>query len=90
MRTVLETYLTTTFRNCFINIQWLGDMIKEIRETGASHPAHHLYAQLDLINDSAPYHHGEDLSGIKTDQLDPQELGGLVKKTLRIVNAIQA
>lgn len=90
MRAVLETYLTTTFRNCFTNAQWLGDMIKEIREAGATHPAHHLYAQLDLINDSAPYHHGEDLSDTTTDQLDPQELGGSVKKTLKIVNAIQA
>jgi hypothetical protein len=90
MRTVLETYLKTTFRGSFQNAQWLGDMIKEIRETGTSHPAHHLYAQLDLINDSAPYHHGEDLSDTTPDQLDPQELGGLVKKTLRIVNALQA
>jgi len=90
MRTVLETYLKTTFRGSFQNAQWLGDMIKELRETGTSHPAHHLYAQLDLINDSAPYHHGEDLSDTTPDQLDPQELGGLVKKTLRIVNALQA
>ena len=90
MRTVLETYLTTNFYSCFTGAQWLGDMIKEIREIGVAHPAHHLYTQLEVINDSAPYHHGEDLSDTTTDQLDPNELGGLVKKTLRIVNAIQA
>ena len=90
MRVVLETYLTTTFRNSFQNAQWLGDMIREIRVTGSNHPAYHLYSQLDLINESAAYHHGEDLSDNTPDQLDPQELGGLVKKTLRIVNAIQA
>jgi wobble nucleotide-excising tRNase len=90
MRTVLETYLRTTFPADFVEKEWLGDMIKKIREGGASHPAHHLYDELNEINESAKYHHGESLSDITPDQLDPQELGGLVKRTLRIVNALQA
>jgi hypothetical protein len=64
-------------------------MIGKIRDGGASHPAHHLYDKLNEI-DSASYHHGEDLTDITPDNLDPQELAGLVKRTLRIVNAIQA
>jgi wobble nucleotide-excising tRNase len=90
MRTILETYLRTTFPAEFLEKEWLGDMIKKIRLGGASHPAHHLYDELNEINESAQYHHGENLSDTTPDQLDPQELGGLVKRTLRIVNAIQA
>ncbi|MGA7155748.1 MAG: AAA family ATPase [Acidobacteriaceae bacterium] len=91
MRTVLETYLRTTFPASFTEQEkWLGDMIRKIREEGTSHPAHHLYDDLNEINESAEYHHGEDLSDNTSDTIDPQELGGLVKRTLRIVNALQA
>jgi wobble nucleotide-excising tRNase len=90
MRTVLETYLRTTFPAEFLEKEWLGEMIKKIRVGGPNHPAHHFYDELNEINESAEYHHGENLSDITSDQLDPQELGGLVKRTLRIVNAIQA
>jgi wobble nucleotide-excising tRNase len=90
MRTVLETHLRATYPAHFFDGEWLGDMIGKIRDLGASHPAHHLYDKLNEINDSASYHHGEDLTDITPDNLDPQELAGLVKRTLRIVNAIQA
>jgi wobble nucleotide-excising tRNase len=90
MRTVLETHLRAHYPAHFFDGEWLGDMIGKIREGGASHPAHHRYDKLNEINDSAPYHHGEDLADITPDNLDPQELAGLVKRTLRIVNAIQA
>ena len=90
MRTVLEAHLSITYLSCFQEAQWLGDMIKEIREAGPSHPAYPLYEDLDLINETAPYHHGEDLLNVRADSLDFTELNGLVKKTLRIVNALQA
>jgi wobble nucleotide-excising tRNase len=90
MRTVLETYLRTNFPTYFADKDWLGDMIKKIRDGGASHPACHLYDELSEINESAQYHHGENVSDITPDQVDPQELAGLVKRTLRIVNDLQA
>ena len=90
MRTVLETHLRTHYSAYFTDQEWLGDMIGKIRDGGNCHPAHHLYDKLDEINDSAPYHHGEDLADITPDNIDPLELAGLVKRTLRIVNAIQA
>jgi wobble nucleotide-excising tRNase len=90
MRVVLETHLRTHYPAYFSEGEWLGDMIGKIRAGGDTHPAAHLYDKLNEINDSAPYHHGEDLSDITPDAIDPQELTGLVKRTLRIVNALQA
>lgn len=91
MRTVLETYLKTTFPGSFTDQDsWLGDMIGRIRVTGDVHPAYHLYDELNEINESAEYHHGEDLSSNSTETIDSQELAGLVKRTLRIINALQA
>src|SRR6185437_7341802 len=62
MRTVLETHLRTMYPASFAQDKWLGDMIKRIREEGPTNPAHHLYDDLNEINDSAVFHHGEDLS----------------------------
>ncbi len=90
MRVVLETFLRTSFPANFTDGQWLGEMVKQIRETGDTHPAHHLYDKLNEINDSAPYHHGENMTEATPDQIDPVELKGLVKRTLRITNNLQA
>lgn len=90
MRVVLETHLLTTFPSAFPNEKWLGDMLKNIRDGGADHPAAHLYDNLTEINDCTDLHHGEDLADTTPDQLDRTELAGLVKKTLKIVNSIQA
>ena len=67
------------------------NQIRKIREGGANHPAQALYDELDQINDyTKKYHHGEDLTNITPDQIDPIELTGNTKLTLRIVNALQA
>jgi len=53
--------------------------------------AHSLYDRLNAINDyTAQYHHGENVADTVPDQIDPTELRGYAKKTLRIVNALQA
>ena len=58
---------------------------------GDAHPAHALYDELDQINGyTSQYHHGEDMGDITPDQIDPVELTGYVRRTLRIVNALQA
>lgn len=92
MRTVLETYCWTTYPACFRSGQdWLGEIVRKIREGDAQHPASDLYDELDQINDhTGEHHHGEDVADATPDQIDPQELTGFVKRTLRIANALQA
>jgi hypothetical protein len=66
-------------------------MVGKIRNGGAAHPATALYSELDQINDyTSQYHHGEDMDDITPDQIDPNEITGYARRTLRIVNALQA
>ena len=92
IRTVLETYCWTTYPACFRSGQdWLGEIVRKIREGGGQHPASDLYDELDQINEyTSEHHHGEDVADATPDQIDPQELTGFVKRTLRIANALQA
>jgi hypothetical protein len=91
MRVVLETYCRTTYPAQFLAGDWLGDMVRKTRDGGAGHPAAALYDELDQINGyTSQYHHGEDLGDVTPDQIDPTELTGFVRRTLRIVNALQA
>ena len=92
MRVVLETYCCTTYPTCFQAGQdWLGDIVRKTREGGATHPMLALYDELDQINDyTSQYHHGEDVADATPDQIDPTELTGYTRRTLKIVNALQA
>ncbi len=66
-------------------------MVGKIRAGGDAHPAAALYSELDQINDyTSQYHHGEDMEDVTPDQIDPNELTGYARRTLRIVNALQA
>jgi wobble nucleotide-excising tRNase len=91
MRVVLETYCRTTYMAYFEATDWLGDIVRKIREGGDDHPAKALYDELDQINDyTASYHHGEDVADVTPENIDPDELTGFVRRTLKIVNALQA
>lgn len=91
MRVVLETHCRTTYSDSFLADDWLGDMVRKIREGGDFHPAQALYDELDQINGyTSQYHHGENLADITPDQIDPSELTGFTRRTLRIANALQA
>ena len=92
MRGVLEAYCWMHYPAAFKADQdWLGDIVGKIRGSGEQHPARHLYSELDQINDyTSPYHHGENMSSGKSVQIDSQELTGFVKRTLEVVNALQA
>ena len=92
MRGVLETHCWTTYPAYFRPREdWLGEIVRKIRAGGDQHPAHDLYDELDQINDyTSQYHHGEDIAHPMPDEIDPQELTGYVKRTLRVVNALQA
>lgn len=91
MRVVLETHCRTTYPGSFLAGDWLGDMVRKIREGGDIHPAQALYDELDQINGyTSQYHHGENMADATPDQIDPTELTGFTRRTLRIVNALQA
>ncbi|SFQ78928.1 AAA family ATPase [Donghicola eburneus] len=91
MRVVLETHCRTTYPGSFLANDWLGDIVRKIREGGDPHPAQALYDELDQINGyTSQYHHGEDMDDATPDQIDPSELTGFTRRTLRIVNALQA
>lgn len=91
MRVVLETYCRMTYPSSFLATDWLGDMVRKIREGAAAHPAQALYDELDQINGyTSQYHHGENVADATPDQIDPTELTGFTRRTLRIVNALQA
>ena len=91
MRVVLETHCRTTYPSSFLVTDWLGDIVRKIREGGETHPAEGLYDELDQINGyTSQYHHGEDVDDMTPDQIDPTELTGYTRRTLKIVNALQA
>lgn len=91
MRVVLETHFRTTYPGSFLTDDWLGEIVGKIRAGGDTHPAQALYDELDQINGyTSQYHHGENMADATPDQIDPSELTGFVRRTLRIVNALQA
>jgi hypothetical protein len=63
-----------------------------LKKAGDQHPAWPIHEELDLINDySRDHHHGEDpTDGTAAEQIDPTELTGFLKRTLRLVNNLQA
>lgn len=91
LRVVLETHCRTTYPGSFLAGDWLGEIVRKIREGGDAHPAQALYDELDQINGyTGQYHHGENMVDATPDQIDPSELTGFARRTLRIVNALQA
>jgi hypothetical protein len=91
MRVVLETHCRSTYPGSFEPGDLLGGMVEKIKKAGDQHPAWALVEELELINEySRDHHHGEDPQDGSTDLIDAQELTGFVKRTLRLVNNLQA
>ena len=91
LRVVLETHCQTTYLGSFLPNDWLGDIVKKIRDGGEEHPAFALYDELDAINDyTKEHHHGENLHDVAEAPIDRVELTGFVRRTLQIVNASTA
>lgn len=91
MRIVLETHCRATFPNQFVATQMLGEIVERIRSGGENHPTYHLLEPLELINDyTRQHHHGDDSATSNSGAIDDTELKGHVRRTLRIVNALQA
>ncbi len=90
MRTVLETYMRTTYATHFNGNDNLGEIVGKIRDGGSAHSAHHLYDDINEINDyTVSYHHGENLADATPDNIDPAELRGFAKRTLGIMKTFQ-
>jgi hypothetical protein len=91
MRIVLETHCRFTYSGCFASDDRLGAMVEKIRDAGDQHLAWALVDELEQINEySRDHHHGEDPKDGSSDLIDAQELTGFVKRTLRLVNNLQA
>ena len=91
MRVVLETYCRSTYPSSFEPNDLLGGMVVKIKKVGDQHPAWPVMDELEQINDySRDHHHGEDSQDGNADLIDPAELAGFVKRTLRLVNNLQA
>ena len=92
IRIVLESHCWNIYPSLFkAKEDWLGDIVRKIREEGQEHPAYDLYDELNQINDyTKEHHHGEDVTTPAPQPIDPQELIGFVTRTLRIANALQA
>lgn len=90
MRTILETYMRATYPANFDDDDNLGEIVGKIRAGDASHPAKSLCDKLNEINDyTIQYHHGANLFDTTPDNIDPIELKGFARRTLKIVMAFQ-
>jgi wobble nucleotide-excising tRNase len=90
MRVVLETYCRSTYPGSFAPDDRLGGMVEKVKKQGDTHHAWAVVDELEQINDySRDHHHGEDPEDGSADLIDPTELTGFVKRTLRLVNNLQ-
>lgn len=89
IRQTLEGYFRTKFPESWEEKDWLGDMIRKIREAGPSnmlHQAAHLVTDLTEVNDwGKRYYHGET-DGSDAGDVDPTELKGYVEQTIGIIS----
>ncbi|GAB3129032.1 AAA family ATPase [Novispirillum itersonii] len=89
MRPVLEDHCRRVYYGYFGDQDTLGEIMRKTRDGGDQHPAHHIYEELDVINEfTAPFHHA-DLAAVPTaDQIDKTQLDSFVRRTLRVAKAL--
>jgi wobble nucleotide-excising tRNase len=86
IRPVLEGYHRYRFPHQFPDNEWLGDMIKRIRDSAGGHPMHPALEELESINDfSKKYHHETNPGKADNEPINDGELQGYAKRTLAIV-----
>ena len=89
VRVILEEYLRLKFPKAWADNDWLGDMIRKIREAEKGTPLVHCQSiaeELGHINTySQRFHHGS--SGETADDPDPRELKTYVHRTLAVIHA---
>jgi wobble nucleotide-excising tRNase len=89
IRQSLEGYMRTKFPESWKADEWLGDMIKKIRDAQPSdvlHHAVHLVTGLTEVNDwGKRYYHGET-DGSDAGAVDATELKGYVEQAIEIIS----
>lgn len=89
LRIILEEYLRLKFPKAWADNDWLGDMIRKIRETQIGTPLSHcqsLVEELAHINTySQRFHHGG--TGEVADEPEARELKTYVDRTLKVIHA---
>jgi wobble nucleotide-excising tRNase len=86
IRPVLEGYHRYRFPHQFPDNEWLGDMIKRIRDSAGAHPMSPALEELESINDySKKYHHDTNPGKADSEAINDGELQGYVQRTLVIV-----
>lgn len=89
LRIILEEYLRHKFPKTWADNDWLGDMIRKIREAQTGAPLSHcqpLVNELAYINTySQRFHHGG--TGEVADEPEVRELKTYVDRTLKVIHA---
>jgi wobble nucleotide-excising tRNase len=86
IRPVLEGYHRYRFPHQFPDNEWLGDMIKRVRDSAGAHPMHPALEEIGSINDySKKYHHDTNPGKADGEPINDGELQGYVQRTLTIV-----
>lgn len=88
IRPLLEGYLRMKQPKEFKPDEWLGDMIKKIRDSHTGSPLHDaqpLLEELEALNDYSKRYHRDETAEAEGDPIDENELQGFVKKTIDFV-----
>lgn len=86
IRPVLEGYHRYRFPHQFPDNEWLGDMIRRVKDSAGAHPMHPALDDLESINDfSKKYHHDTNPGKADSAPINDGELQGYVRRTLAIV-----
>ena len=86
IRPVLEGHQRYRFPNQFPDKEWLGDMIRRIRDSAGAHPMCPALEELGSINDySKKYPHDTNPGKADSEPINGAELQGYVQRTLAIV-----
>lgn len=90
VRKVLETYYRRAFPAYFERTDWLGEIIRKIRDEGALHPCFADLADLENCNAATKdEHHGDDPEVAPATPIDPDELSVVVRDCLRLINVVK-
>lgn len=89
IRQALEGYFHAKFPESWGGKDWIGDMIRKIRESESGDPLHqakHLEQDLTEVNEwGKRYYHSEN-DGSAAGAVDPVELKSYVEQTLQIIS----
>lgn len=88
IRPFLEGMLRAHFPGHFQANEWLGDMIRKIRNADDTSGLQHANADLDeleAINDYSKKYHHQQNANAGTEPINDDELHGYVRRTLRLV-----